>query len=89
MARVEIYTGFLCGYCVAAKRLLKRKGAAFEETKVGFRPGRRFEMMERAGGSHTVPQIFIDGKHIGGCDELHALDAAGKLDELLGPSGHP
>lgn len=83
MAKIEIYSGFLCGYCFAAKRLLKRKRADFEEIKVGFRPERRAEMMERAGGRHSVPQIFIDGTHIGGCDELHALDAAGKLDGLL------
>lgn len=84
MAHVEIYTGFLCGYCFAAKRLLRRKGADFEEIKVGFRPDRRAGMMERANGRHTVPQIFIDGKHVGGCDDLHALDVAGKLDGLLG-----
>lgn len=87
MAKIELYSGFLCGYCFAAKRLLKRKGAEFEEIKVGFRPERRAEMMERAGGRHSVPQIFIDGNHIGGCDELHALDAAGKLDGLLRDSG--
>lgn len=83
MAKIELYSGFLCGYCFAAKRLLRRKGVSFDEIKVGFRPARRAEMMERAGGSHTVPQIFIDGKHIGGCDDLHALDAAGRLDPLL------
>jgi glutaredoxin 3 len=83
MAKIELYSGFLCGYCFAAKRLLNRKGADFEEIKVGFRPDRRAEMMERAGGRHSVPQIFIDGNHIGGCDELHALDAAGRLDPLL------
>lgn len=83
MAKIELYSGFLCGYCYAAKRLLRRKGVSFDEIKVGFNPQRRAEMMERAGGSHTVPQIFIDGKHIGGCDDLHALDAAGKLDPLL------
>jgi glutaredoxin 3 len=77
----------LCGYCFAAKRLLRRKGVEFREFNVSLRPGRRIEMMERAGGRHTVPQIFIDGRHIGGCDELLALDAAGKLDPLLGFSG--
>ena len=87
MVKIELYSGFLCGYCVAAKRLLRRKGVAFEEIKVGFRPALRAEMMERAGGSHTVPQIFIDGRHIGGCDDLHALDAAGGLDQLLQDSG--
>jgi glutaredoxin 3 len=85
MAKIELYSGFLCGYCFAAKRLLKRKGANFEEIKIGFRPALRAKMMERAGGRHTVPQIFIDGIHIGGCDDLHALDAAGKLDSMLAP----
>ena len=84
MAEVEIYTGFLCGYCFAARRLLKKKGVAFRETSVSFRFGKRAEMMKRAGGRHTVPQIFIDGAHVGGCDDLMALDRAGKLDALLG-----
>ncbi|MFT5485417.1 MAG: glutaredoxin 3 [Paracoccaceae bacterium] len=87
MAKIELYSGFLCGYCFAAKRLLRRKGVSFDEIKVGFNPQRRAEMMERAGGSHTVPQIFIDGRHIGGCDDLQALDAAGKLDALLQDNG--
>ncbi len=84
MADVEVYSGILCGYCFAAKRLLLRKGVEFREFNVSLRPGRRKEMMKRAGGRHTVPQIFIDGRHIGGYDELLALDAAGKLDPLLG-----
>ena len=84
MARIEIYTGALCGYCVSAKRLLRAKGVAFEEIKVAFRPRRRAEMMQRANGRHTVPQIFIDGEHVGGCDDLHALDRAGELDAKLG-----
>ncbi len=84
MARVEIYTGALCGYCVSAKRLLRSKRVAFEEIKVAFRPRRRAEMIERALGRHTVPQIFIDGEHVGGCDELYALDRAGELDRRLG-----
>ena len=83
MARVEIYSSKLCGYCYAAKRLLKKKGVAYEEIDVTLRPGRRAEMMRRAGGRHSVPQIFIDGAGIGGCDDLHALDRAGKLDALL------
>ena len=87
MAKVEVYSGFLCGYCFAAKRLLRRKGVEFHEFNVSLRPARRMEMMERAGGRHSVPQIFIDGRHIGGCDELQALDAAGKLDPLLGIGG--
>lgn len=84
MAEVEVYSGFLCGYCFAAKRLLRRKGVAFEDHNVSLRPGLRMEMMNRAGGRHSVPQIFIDGRHIGGCDELLALNAAGTLDTLLG-----
>ncbi len=87
VADVEIYTGYLCGYCFAAKRLLKRKGIAYREINVSFRPGRRTEMMERAKGGFTVPQIFIDGKHIGGCDDLMALDSAGKLNSLLDLGG--
>jgi glutaredoxin 3 len=79
MAKIELYSGFLCGYCLAAKRLLNRKGADSEDIKVGFRPERRAEMVERADGRHSLPQIFIDGNHIGSCDELHALDAAGSL----------
>ena len=84
MAEVEVYSGFLCGYCFAAKRLLRRKGVAFEDRNISLRPGLRMEMMNRAGGRHSVPQIFIDGRHIGGCDELLALNAAGTLDTLLG-----
>jgi len=83
MARVEIYTSPLCGYCHAAKRLLTQKGVAFEETDVSRDPALRAAMMDRAGGRHTVPQIFIDGQHVGGCDDLYALDRAGGLDPLL------
>lgn len=83
MPRIEIYTTPWCPYCLAAKRLLDRKGAAFEETDVSRDPAMRAEMMKRAGGRHTVPQIFIGGQHIGGSDELHALDRAGRLDPLL------
>jgi glutaredoxin 3 len=83
-AEVEICSGFLCGYCFAAKRLLRRKGVAFEDRNVSLRPGLRMKMMNRAGGRHSVPQIFINGRHIGGCDELLALNAAGTLDTLLG-----
>lgn len=83
MARVEIYTTPLCGYCHAAKRLLTQKGVAFEETDVSRDAGLRAAMMDRAGGRHTVPQIFIDGQHVGGCDDLYALDRAGGLDPLL------
>ena len=83
MAQVEIYTSPFCGYCSRAKRLLQQKGAAFTEVDVMTDGARRDEMIARAGGRHTVPQIFIDGKHIGGCDELYALDRAGGLDPLL------
>jgi len=90
--RFDIRTGggcisFLSGYCFAAKRLLRHKGVEFLEFNVSLRPGRRIEMMERAGGRHTVPQIFIDGRRIGGCDQLLTRNAAGKLDPLLGFSG--
>lgn len=83
MARVEIYTTPLCGYCHAAKGLLQRKGVSFIEYDLAAQPDLRPEMMARAGGRRTVPQIFIDGAHIGGCDDLHALDRAGGLDPLL------
>lgn len=83
MPRVEIYTTPWCPYCVAAKRLLERKGAPYEETDVSREPALRAAMTQRAKGRHTVPQIFIDGRHVGGCDDLHALDRAGKLDPLL------
>jgi glutaredoxin 3 len=83
MAKVEIYTTFLCGYCYRAKKLLESKGVAFEEFDIMAEPTRRKEMLGRAGGRASVPQIFIDGQHIGGCDELYALDAKGGLDPLL------
>lgn len=83
MQRVEIYTTPWCPYCVAAKRLLGRKGVAFEETDVSADMSARQRMTLRAGGRHTVPQIFIGGRHVGGSDDLHALDRAGKLDPLL------
>lgn len=75
-----------CGYCARAKALLGRKGAAFTEYDVDMEPARRREMVDRGGG-YTVPQIFIDDQPVGGCDEIHALDAAGRLDELLGLAG--
>jgi glutaredoxin 3 len=83
MARVEIYTTPTCPYCIAAKRLLAQKGVAFEEINVAGDPEGRKAMSARAGGRTTVPQIFIDGRHIGGCDDLHALDGDGGLDPLL------
>lgn len=83
MARVEIYTKFLCPYCTRAKALLAGKGVAFEEIDISTGGPRRVEMLERSGGRQTVPQIFINGTHVGGCDDIHALDRAGKLDPLL------
>ena len=83
MAAITLYTSKMCGYCFAAKRLLKDKGADFEEIDVTFNPSARQAMMERAGGGRSVPQIFIDDRHVGGCDELHALDRDGELDSLL------
>jgi glutaredoxin 3 len=80
---VEIYTTPFCPYCLRAKHLLKRKGIAFTEYNVSFDAPKRAEMMQRANGRHTVPQIFIDGEAIGGCDELHALERAGELDGML------
>jgi glutaredoxin 3 len=81
--RVIVYSQPFCGYCSAAKRLLTAKGAAFTEIDVMAEHGRRDEMIARSGGRRTVPQIFIDGRHIGGYDDLSALDKAGELDGLL------
>lgn len=83
MQTVELYTSPTCGYCHMAKRLLNSKSVSFVEVNLAKQPGKRSEMMQRAGGRHTVPQIFIGGKHIGGCDELMALERAGKLDPML------
>jgi len=83
MKPVEIYTTPSCPYCIAAKRLLDKKGVAYAETDVSRDPALRHAMTVRAGGSRTVPQIFIDGQHVGGCDDLHALDHRGALDPLL------
>jgi glutaredoxin 3 len=83
MAEVTIYTRAMCGYCMAAKRLLDKKGVAYTEHDASFSPELRQEMVERSGGRWTFPQILIDGRPIGGSDELHALDAAGKLDAML------
>jgi len=83
MQAIEIYTTPLCGYCHAAKRLLREKGASFTEIDLSANPDRRAEMIGRAGGRRTVPQVFVGDTHVGGCDELHALDRAGGLDALL------
>ena len=83
MQTVEIYTSPLCGFCHAAKRLLSQKGVPFTEIDVLADPARKPEMIRRAGGRHTVPQIFIGDIHVGGCDDLYALNDQGKLDALL------
>lgn len=83
MPKVEMYTKMMCPFCVRAKRLLKSKGVKIIDIPAFMDPGKRAEMRERSGGGNTFPQIFIDGKHIGGCDDLHALDRAGGLDPLL------
>jgi len=87
MAQVEIYSTPICPYCIRAKRLLMQKGVQFTDIDVMARPERRDEMTRRAGGRTSVPQIFIDGKHVGGCDDLHALEAQGGLDPLLAGQG--
>jgi glutaredoxin 3 len=84
MPAVEIYTTPFCPYCIAAKDLLARKGVTFKEINVMGDAARRAEMVERAHGGRTVPQIFIGDTHVGGCDDLYGLDEAGKLDALLG-----
>lgn len=86
MPKIEIYTSPFCGYCTRAKALLSRKGAGFEEIDVAMDASKRAEMMERSGGRQSVPQIFIGGTHVGGCDDLYALDAAGGLDPMLKPA---
>ena len=83
MARIEIYSSTLCGYSYQAKKLIESKGVAYEEFDVMLKPGRRAEMVQRSGGRTSVPQIFVDGRHLGDCEELYALEAAGKLDPLL------
>jgi len=83
MAEIEIYTQDWCGYCARAKQLLERKGVAFREIDAPHGTPERDQAMQRSGGRTTMPQIFIDGSHVGGCDELVALDRAGKLDAML------
>ncbi len=87
MAKIEIYTSPFCPYCSRAKSLLERKGVQFEEHDVLMSASTRREMRERAGGANSVPQVFVDGKHIGDCDGIHAMDARGELDVALGISG--
>jgi glutaredoxin 3 len=86
MAKVEIYSSMFCGYCHRAKQLLKQRGIAFTEIDVGGDEKRRTEMVQRTGGRRTVPQIFIDDRHVGGCEELYALDRQGGLAPLAGPA---
>jgi glutaredoxin 3 len=86
MSPVEIYTTRYCPYCVAAKTLLKRKGVTYKEIDVGFDVERREEMIQRTKGRMTVPQIFVGQIHVGGNDDLQALERAGKLDPLLADS---
>lgn len=84
MAKVEMYTTMWCGYCARARGLLNKKGVAFDDIDVEADGSKRDEMIQRASGRTTVPQIFIDGVHVGGSDDLMALDRAGKLDPMLG-----
>ena len=83
MVEVVVYTRQLCGFCSAAKHLLEKKGIAYTEFDATFNPGLRKEMVQRANGRSTFPQIFVGDVHVGGCDELHDLERAGKLDPLL------
>ncbi|MER8828442.1 glutaredoxin 3 [Mesorhizobium sp. M0938] len=83
MVDVTIYTRVMCGYCTAAKRLLERKGVAYTEHDASFSPELRREMISRANGRSSFPQIFIGDTHVGGCDDLHELEAEGRLDRLL------
>jgi glutaredoxin 3 len=83
MPKIEIYTTEICPYCVRAKNLLTQKGVSFTEIRIDTNAERRTEMLTRAHGRRTVPQIFINDQHIGGCDDLYALERAGKLDQFL------
>ena len=83
MPKVEMYTKFMCPFCVRAKSLLSRKGVNVIDIPAWMDKSKRAEMRERSGGRNTFPQIFINGQHIGGCDDLHALEARGGLDPLL------
>jgi len=83
MAQITIYTKPYCPYCIRAVSLLEKKGAPFTEVEAAFDPAKRQEMIQRSGGRATFPQIFIDERHIGGCDDMMALEYDGKLDALL------
>jgi glutaredoxin 3 len=84
MSRIEIYTTAICPYCVAAKNFLKQRGLTWEELRVDIEPARREEMLARSGGRRSVPQIFVNGAHIGGFDDLVASERSGRLRELTG-----
>ena len=84
MANIEIYTTPFCPFCVRAKHLLKSKGVDFKEIDVMMSASKRRKMSEMAGGATSVPQIFVDGEHIGDCDGIHAMDARGQLDPVIG-----
>jgi len=83
MAKIEVYSGSYCAYCARAKALLKQRGLEFTEYDVQAEPSLRAEMVERAPGARTIPQIFINDRHVGGCDDLYALDRKGELDAWL------
>jgi len=83
MAEIVVYTRKWCGFCTAAKHLLKKKGVAFEEIDATGDQTKRQEMIQKSGGASTFPQIFIGDIHVGGCDELYALDSSGKLDRMV------
>ena len=89
MAKITIYTTGFCPYCHSAKALLQRKGAAYDEIDVTYDPAERQRMIARTGGRRTVPQVFIGEMHIGGSEELHALERQGRLDPLLTPASAP
>jgi len=83
MNKVEVYSGNFCPYCIRAKSLLKKKGVDFTEYNVQHEADKRMEMLDRSGGARTIPQIFINDRHVGGCDELYALEKKGELDTWL------
>ncbi len=89
MNPVKIYTKATCPYCIRAKQLLDMKGVSYEEIRIDAEPARRSEMIAAANGRTTVPQIFIAGRHVGGCDDLYALDDSGRLDQMLGLGVQP
>ncbi|NIA71862.1 glutaredoxin 3 [Pelagibius litoralis] len=86
MTKIEVYSSMLCPFCYRAKKLLEQKGAQFTEIDVMLHPRRKAEMVARSGGRTSVPQIFIDDRHVGGCDDLYALEAGNKLEPLLQPA---